>query len=68
MSVISSLQNDTVDQLCHRHLGRTGGVTEQVFDLNPHLALLPPVLPSGISITLPVTPAQLEHAIVQLWD
>jgi phage tail protein X len=68
MNAVQTIQGDTVDQVCDRHLGRTGGVTEQVLDLNPHLALLPPVLPSGVLIDLPDAPAQSEQAIVQLWE
>ena len=32
---VRALQNDTVDQLCWRHYGKTAGVTEKVLEANP---------------------------------
>ena len=59
-------QNDTVDALCWRHLGRTERMVEATLELNPGLAAADPVLadiylPSGawqmlgsrISLSLP---------------
>ncbi|SDK78633.1 P2-like prophage tail protein X [Modicisalibacter muralis] len=68
--VVRAHQNDTVDRLCHRVLGRTAGVTEQVLALNPGLAELGPVLPQGTAVTLPeVDTRQPRRAkTVQLWD
>lgn len=37
MKVIA-LQGDTLDQLCHRHYGKTKGVTEEVLTANPGLS------------------------------
>lgn len=62
-------QNDTVDQLCLRHLGRTAGVTESVYALNPGLAELGPTLPLGRAVVLPDPPATSATVpTVQLWD
>lgn len=66
--VVATIQNDTVDQICQRHLARTAGVTEQVMALNAHLASLPPVLPQGVLITLPDIPTQAIKPLVQLWE
>lgn len=63
-------QNDTLDRLCHRHLGRTAGVVEQVLASNPGLVDLGPVLPHGTAVDLP-DPAQAAPALtptLKLWD
>lgn len=66
----TAMDGETVDEICHRVLGRTAAVTEQVLDMNPGLAELGPRLPGGISVTLPdATAAQTATLdIVQLWD
>lgn len=63
-------QNDTVDAICYRELGRTGDLTEAVLDANPGVAALGPVLPHGTPIDLPeIAPAQTaETDLIQLWD
>ncbi|WP_275098062.1 tail protein X [Sedimenticola hydrogenitrophicus] len=68
MTTVISQQNDTVDQICRRHYGRTAGVTEQVLDANPGLAERGPVIPSGVTITLPEITVQAEIKTVNLWD
>lgn len=63
-------QNDTVDQLCWRHLGQTERVVEATLELNPGLAAAGPVLPGGMAIALPnpaTTPA-VPRPTVNLWD
>lgn len=61
---------ETLDAICWRALGTTGGVTEQALTLNPGLAALGPRLPEGTEVTLPDTqlaaPAAREN--VSLWD
>lgn len=64
----NTLQGDTVDLLCLRHLGRTAGVTEAVYAINPGLAALGPVLPIGIPVDLPETVARAQTPLLQLWD
>ena len=67
---VRSQQNDTVDQLCWRHLGQTERVVEATLELNPGLAAAGPVLPGGMAITLPnpaTTPAA-PRPTVNLWD
>jgi len=65
---VRAQQNDTVDEICWRHYGRTQGMTEQVLQANPGLAELGPFLPHGLEVELPdVTMAATVQA-VQLWD
>lgn len=62
-------QGDTLDLLCHRHLGRTAGVLEAALEANPGLAALGAVLPMGTEVVLPdAPPAAPETKLVQLWD
>lgn len=62
-------QNDTVDDLCWRHYGRTAGVVEQVLAANPGLASRGPILPAGLLVTLPALQTTVpERQMIQLWD
>ena len=63
-------QNDTVDQLCWRHLGQTERVVEATLELNPGLASTGPLLPAGLAITLPnpATRPAAHRPTVNLWD
>lgn len=66
---VTAHQGDTVDLICHRHLGRTAGVVELVLESNPGLAALGAVLPMGTPVELPdVAPAAAPSDLVQLWD
>lgn len=65
---VRSQQSDTVDQLCWRHLGRTAAVVEALLDINPGLAALGPILPTGTLVTLPDIPITTTRPTVQLWD
>lgn len=42
-----------VDEICHRHYGRSRGAVEQVLEANPGLAGYGPILPAGVEIALP---------------
>lgn len=65
---------ETLDAVCWRVLGRTAGVSEQAYDLNPGLADLGPLLPGGTRIVLPdiaspaAAPAPVRRETVKLWD
>lgn len=65
-------QGDTIDALCHRHLGRTAGVVEQVLELNYGISLHGPILPIGTAVELPapspLTSGAVERHLLQLWD
>lgn len=67
---VTAMQGDTLDLLCYRHLGRTAGVTEQAYQLNPGLAAHGVVIAHGTAVTLPdpTRTAAATRALVQLWD
>jgi len=65
---VRSIQGDTLDRVCQRVYGRTAGVAEQLLSLNPGLADLGPILPTGTLITLPQQAKQAEATLLQLWD
>lgn len=65
-----STQGETVDMICHRMLGKTSGATEAVLSMNPGLARLGPILPSGTQVMLPdqAEPDPVANETVKLWD
>lgn len=69
---VRSLQGDTIDSLCHRHLGTTAGMVERALALNYGISLHGPVLPMGTVVELPDVPTPSTGAVmrplVQLWD
>lgn len=65
---LRSLQGDTLDLILFRHYGYTAGITEQVLNLNPGLAQLGPILPTGTLINMPAAPTQAEQPLIQLWE
>lgn len=70
--IATAQQGETLDAICWRVLGRTGGVTEQAYNLNPHLAALGPQLPGGTQVILPdmaaTTATAPRRETVKLWD
>lgn len=69
--IVSAQQNDTLDLICWRHLGRTGAVVEQALERNPGLADGGAFIAQGTAVDLPdfaelAAVAPLE--LVQLWD
>ncbi|WP_164147478.1 tail protein X [Stenotrophomonas maltophilia] len=69
---VIAMQGDTLDALCHRHLGATAGMVEKTLALNYGISLLGPLLPMGTEVELPDVPASPTGAatrpLVQLWD
>lgn len=61
---------ETLDAICWRVLGRTSGIVEQVFALNPGLADMGVQIPGGTEVTLPELSAATPPVIdtVKLWD
>ena len=60
---------DVIDAICWRVFGRTAGVVEEVLALNPGLGFFPEVLPAGVSIVLPSSPAvPAPKRELSLWD
>lgn len=68
MREIRAIQGDTVDRICHRVYGRTAGVTEAVYEANPGLADIGPIIPTGTLVKLPAVTNQPTQATVQLWN
>ncbi|EPG6524447.1 tail protein X [Klebsiella pneumoniae] len=64
---VRALQNDTVDQLCWRHYGKTAGVTEKVLEANPGVSNQI-FLNAGQEIEMPVITSEVERVTVQLWE
>ena len=63
---VRTLQHDTIDMVCWRHLGQTQGVVEATLQLNPGLAQRGPFLPAGLQVTL-APPQPAVKQMVQLW-
>lgn len=68
--IIRTMQGDTVDLICHRYYGQTQHVTEAVYQANPGLAALGPILPHGQLINLPAIEHTQQGAETRLnlWD
>ena len=69
---VMALQGDTLDALCHRHLGTTARMVEKALALNYGISLHGPILPLGTVMELPEVPTPSAGAVVrplvQLWD
>jgi phage tail protein X len=66
---LKARQGDTVDALIWRERGLTSADLPAVIALNPGLAALGPVLPTGTIVALPATPPAATTApLVNLWD
>ena len=44
-TTVRAHEHDTLDALCHRHLGRTAGTVEATLAATPQRAMRPPPLP-----------------------
>lgn len=66
-ATVRAYDNDTLDGLCHRHLGRTGGSVEATLAATPGLAKRAANLTAGEQITLVAAPVQAKQ-MIQLWD
>lgn len=67
---VPALQDEMLDALCWRVLGKTERVTEQALSLNPGLAAQGPLLNEGQMIVLPavISNAIPEYKMIHLWD
>ncbi|TXE33245.1 phage tail protein [Serratia marcescens] len=65
---VTARQRETVDMICHRHYGKTAGVTEAVMNANPGIADMGVFLPHGIAIEMPDQVTAPAADTVQLWD
>lgn len=68
--IIYAHQNETVDEIAFRYFGKTKGLVEQIYNLNPKLCLLPAKLPNGTKVLLPKVNVQAkpEVKLIKLWD
>ena len=57
MRKVTTIYGDTVDQLAWREYGYRPGAVEAVFEANPTLCELEPLLPAGHIVTMPDLPA-----------
>ncbi|MFQ9621293.1 MAG: tail protein X [Enterobacteriaceae bacterium] len=62
---VRALQNDTVDQLCWRHYGKTAGHGEGA---RSQSSMTPDILNAGQEIEMPVITSEVERVTVQLWE
>jgi phage tail protein X len=61
--------NDMVDTIAYKTYGATAGYTEAILAANPGLADEGPLLPAGITITLPdLSDQALQIQTVKLWS
>ncbi|AWL12798.1 Baseplate protein X [Saliniradius amylolyticus] len=58
---------ERLDQICLRYYGPVTGMVERVLEHNRGLAQYGPVLPAGVSITLPPAPPKQADDNVTLW-
>lgn len=65
---VCAIQGDTLDAICARYYGRTGGVVEAVLQVNAGLSELGVILPHGTAIELPETDSAPKTETVNLWD
>lgn len=61
-------QFDEVDAICWRYYGRTQQTVEAVLLANPGLADMMPILPEGVTISLPDLPEPSTSETVRIWD
>lgn len=58
MDIEISREGDTVDKIAWRRRRVTRDVTEQILELNPGIAELGVILPTGTAVKLPDTPTK----------
>lgn len=61
-------QFDELDAICWRYYGRTQQTVEAVLLANPDLAEMLPILPEGVTISLPDLPEPSTSETVRIWD
>jgi phage tail protein X len=60
---------DRVDSIAYKAYGASAGYTEAILAANPGLADYGPLLPAGLTVTLPDLAAQAQQIqTVKLWD
>ena len=64
---IITRENDMLDDIVWRHYGRHDAL-DAVLEANPELARLAPLLPAGLTITLPDLPTPSDAPVIRLWS
>jgi phage tail protein X len=67
MRIYRTKDGDMVDEICVAQYG-SEAMTTQVYEANPRLAELGPILPKGINITLPIQVETKVKSPVRLWS
>lgn len=67
-TVYRTIENDVLDAIVTRHYGEVRGALGAVLAANPQLRKLPAVLPSGVTLTLPVFTPEPIDGRVRLWS
>ncbi|MDR2924707.1 MAG: tail protein X [Azoarcus sp.] len=65
--IVRAQQNEPLDALCWRTMGRTAGIVEAVLALNPGLDRAA-LLPEGCRVRLPDAPKAPVRQLINLWD
>lgn len=66
--IATATQNQSLDEICFKHYGRTAGTVEAVLLFNPGLADLGVHLPLGTKIKLPVIENNTTTSLINLWN
>ncbi|MCF6432594.1 tail protein X [Leisingera sp. MMG025] len=66
MTTYRTSEGDMVDEICKDHYGRED-MAVAVYEANPGLAQLGPILPKGLEITLPAAQPATVRKPVRLW-
>lgn len=67
MARYRTVDGDMIDAICKAQYG-TEDMVEQVYEANPRLARLGPVLDKGHVIELPDAPVQTVRSPIRLWS
>lgn len=67
MTTHRTRQGDMIDEICKAHYG-TETMTVAVYEANPGLAALGPILPEGLEVQLPDQTAAPTATTIRLWD
>ncbi len=66
MTPYRTLDSDMIDAICKAHYGREDMV-EAVYEANPGLAAMGPILPKGVLVGLPVVEIPKTQTPIRLW-
>jgi phage tail protein X len=67
--IITTKAGDMIDLIAYQNYGYRPGSIEVVLEANPGLCEHPPILPSGLVLTIPDLPASAGHVSpIRLWD